>query len=354
MIMAVFEYKALNASGKKLSGIVDADSVWGARSRLREQRLYPVSLSPVRPVTDGKGNTGRIRFDLFSRVSRIKSTDVALATRLLATLLSAGFPLVRAVATVAGQTRSRALQLALSRIRDAIEGGSSFADALRMYPAAFSAVYINMVAAGESSGTLEVVLERLADFTESREETRKKLQAALAYPAIMAAVGILVLAILLIYIVPGIIQIFADLNQALPLPTKILVRVSGFFSHFWWLLFLGPVVLVLAFHGVRKTDKGVFVNRSGCHPSSCGGPIDPKNYCRPFFKNSGSLLENGVPLLTALAIAQKVAGNRKVSDLIGRASGQVEQGGGAGNRFVRQPEFSGTGFKDDPGGRTKR
>ncbi len=207
MIMAVFEYKALNASGKKLSGIVDADSVWGARSRLREQRLYPVSLSPVRPVTDGKGNTGRIRFDLFSRVSRIKSTDVALATRLLATLLSAGFPLVRAVATVAGQTRSRALQLALSRIRDAIEGGSSFADALRMYPAAFSAVYINMVAAGESSGTLEVVLERLADFTESREETRKKLQAALAYPAIMAAVGILVLAILLIYIVPGIIQI---------------------------------------------------------------------------------------------------------------------------------------------------
>ncbi len=174
----------------------------------------------------------------------------------MATLLSAGFPLVKTVATVADQTRSRAFQNVLSRVKDAVEEGNSFADALKMFPRVFPGVYVNMVAAGESSGTLEVVLERLADFAERREETRKKIQAALAYPAIMTVIGFLVLVILLTYIVPGIVEIFTDMNQTCRCHAD---PDSGerFFTRFWWAVLLSPVLGVLTVFLIRKTDKGI-------------------------------------------------------------------------------------------------
>ena len=255
--MAVFEYRALNPKGKKVTGLVDADSLTAARTRLRDQQLFPVSLAQVRSETDlPPGIKGGAR-SIAGVFSSISASETAVVTRLLATLLSAGFPLVRAVATVAGQTRSRAMQKALSRVKDAVEEGLSFADALKLFPRVFSPVYVNMVAAGESSGTLEVVLERLADFAEHREETRKKIQAALTYPVIMSVVGFLVLVILMTYIVPGIIEIFSDMNQVLPLPTLILVQVSDFFTRFWWGVLLLPVLGAGAVFVIRRTGSGV-------------------------------------------------------------------------------------------------
>jgi general secretion pathway protein F len=337
--VAVFEYTALNPKGKKLSGIIDADSQWTARSRLREQALYPVSLTQVRAAADENGATPRPRLSAWGLFSSIRPGETALATRLMATLLSAGFPLVKAVATVAGQVRSQALRKTLSRVRDAVEGGSSFADALRLYPNVFSPVYINMVAAGESSGTLDVVLERLADFTEGREETRKKIQAALAYPMIMTGVGILVLVILLTYIVPGIIQIFTDMNQALPLPTRILVNVSDFFSRFWWMGVLLPAMVWAGVRMARKTPGGKRFTDLVIICLPVAGPFFRKTIAARFTRTLGALLENGVPLLTALGIAGKVAGNRVMSDVIDHAARQVEQGGELGTSLEKGGYF---------------
>ncbi len=328
--MAVFEYKALNTKGKQVLGMVDADSLPAARSRLRDRQLYPVSLAQVRSAADEKGQKHRIDLSGFRFFSKIRSSEIAMITRLIATLLSAGFPLVRAVATVAGQTRSQAFQKVLSRIKDAIEEGSSFADALRLYPHVFSGVYVNMVAAGESSGTLEVVLERLADFAEGREETRKKIQAALAYPMIMSVIGFLVLVILLTYIVPGIIAIFSDMNQTLPLPTLILIRVSDFFTGFWWALILMPVLAGLGIYMIRKTDKGELYTDLVVIRLPVAGGLIRKLIAARFSRTLGSLLENGVPLMTALTIARKIAGNRVISDLIQKAADGVEQGGELG------------------------
>jgi general secretion pathway protein F len=337
--MAVFEYRALNARGKTLSGIVDADSLWRAQSKLRDQQLYPVSLTQVRSTADERGKKPRSGLAAFSAFFKIRSTDVAIATRLMATLLSAGFPLVKAVGTVTGQVRSRALEKVLSRVKDAIEEGSSFADALKLYPHVFSPVYVNMVAAGESSGTLEVVLERLADFAERREETRKKIQAALAYPMIMSVVAVLVLVILLTYIVPGIIQIFTDMNQALPLPTQILVQVSDFFTRFWWILFLLPVLLAAGLHFVRKTGKGLWYTDLAVLQFPVAGPLIKKMIAARFARTLGALLENGVPLLTALTIARKIAGNQVMSDLIQTAADKVEQGGELGTALAAKTYF---------------
>jgi general secretion pathway protein F len=325
--LAVFEYTALNAKGKKVSGIVDADSQLVAQERLRARKLFPVSLVKIVSTTQDTGM--RHEISLMGRFffSGIKPGEVAMATRLIATLLSAGFPLVSAVKTVAEQTRSRGMQTVLSRVRDAIEEGSSFADALKLYPNVFSSVYINMVAAGETSGTLEIVLDRLADFAERRQETKNKIQAALAYPMIMSAIGFLVLVILLTYIVPGIIQIFSDMNQTLPLPTLILIRVSDFFKAFWWGILLFPVLAAWGIYGVRRTPKGALFTDQITIGLPVAGPLIRKLIAARFSRTLGALLENGVPLLTALKITAAITGNRVISDLIYKAALQVEHGG---------------------------
>jgi general secretion pathway protein F len=337
--LAVFEYKALNAKGKKITGLIDADSLSAARTRLRDQHLYPTSLAQVRSGAREKSGKKRADTSVFGFFSKIRPAEIAMVTRLMATLLSAGFPLVKTVATVAGQTRSQSFQKVLSRVKDAVEEGSSFADALRQYPMVFPGVYVNMVAAGESSGTLEVVLERLADFSEGREETRKKIQAALAYPMIMSVVAGLVLVILLTYIVPGIIQIFTDMNQALPLPTQILVHVSDFFARFWWGLFLGPVLLGAGLHFIRKNRKGLWYTDLVVIQLPVAGALIKKMIAARFTRTLGALLENGVPLLTALIISRKITGNRVMSDLIETAAAQVEQGGELGTALAATPYF---------------
>lgn len=325
--MAVFEYKALNARGKKISGIVDADSRSIAQERLKARKLFPVALERIVSTNSDTGaghEITRMRRFFFSG---IKPGEVAMVTRLIATLLSAGFPLVNAVKTVAGQTRSRRLQTVLSRVKDAIEEGSSFADSLTLYPNVFSSVYINMVAAGESSGTLEIVLDRLADFAERRQETKKKIQAALAYPMIMSVIGFLVLVILLTYIVPGIIEIFSDMEQTLPWPTLILIQVSDFFKAFWWGILLVPVLAAGGIYGIRRTGKGTFYTDQIMIRLPVAGPLIRKLITARFSRTLGSLLENGVPLLTALKITTTVTGNRVISELINKAAVQVEHGG---------------------------
>jgi general secretion pathway protein F len=337
--LAIFEYKALNTKGKKITGLVDADSLSAARTRLRDQYLYPTVLVQVQYRTREKSGTKKVDPFVFGVFSKIRPAEIAMVTRLMATLLSAGFPLVKTVATVAGQARSQMLQKVLSQVKDAVEEGSSFADALSRHPLVFSNVYVNMVAAGESSGTLEVVLDRLADFSENREETRKKIQAALAYPVIMSVIGFLVLVVLLTYIVPGIVQIFSDINEVLPLPTLILIQVSEFFTRFWWGVILLPAGMCAGVILVRKTDKGVLYTDMAVIRFPVAGPLIRKLIAARFARTLGSLLENGVPLLTALSIARKIAGNRVLSDLIQTAADRVEQGGELGTALMANSYF---------------
>lgn len=326
--MSVYEYKALNKKGKKTAGIVDADSESRARQKLMDQSIFPFSLTRIDDEQKGDSTKGlRLPVQLFSR---IRSSDIAVMTRLLSSLLSAGFPLVKAVAVVGEQARSKALFRVLSRVRDSIEQGQSFAQALSVFPHVFSSVYVNMVAAGESSGTLEIVLERLADFSEAQEETRKKIWASLAYPMVMSLIGFVVVVILMAYIVPGITAIFSDMNQALPLPTLILISVSDFFVAFWWAVLLLPLAAWGILYGVRQSPKGLRVtDRMLLHLPVAGGLVQKLAAAR-VSRTLGALLGHGVPLMTALGITRNVAGNQVISDLIREASQKVEKGGELG------------------------
>jgi general secretion pathway protein F len=334
--MAVFEYSALDASGKKVSGIIDADSAAAARQKLRAARIFPVSVHESRA---GEVKPERQPFSLGRRRRRIRPAEAAMLTRQLATLLGAGFPLVPALDTLLSQGRSHTFNRILAQVKDSVVAGSSFAAALARYPGTFSTLFINMVRAGETSGTLEIVLDRLAEIGEKQEELKNRIRSAMTYPLLMLAVGLLVLFFLLTYIVPSITTIFSDMNQVLPAPTRFLIRLSALVQSGWWLLLLAVAGLVALVRMLGKTAKGRFlIDRSLLRLPAVGALVRKMAVAR-FSRTLGSLLENGVVLLAALEIVKNVVGNVLLADAVASAAREVGKGQGLGNALAASRVF---------------
>ena len=337
--MTTFEYTALNRKGKKEQGLITADSKTAAGTLLRKKNVYLVTINEINAENTPKKSGGTLSNAggmVFSRISR---GEISMMTRQLATLVSAGFNLLSALDTLILQTRSRALIKVISKLRNAIEEGNSFSLALALYPSLFTPIYINMVKAGESSGTLDIVLERLADLMESQEETRSKIQASLAYPVLMALVGVLVLLFLLTYIVPGLVGIFEDMNQTLPGPTQFLITVSGFLKSFWWILVLAALFIITGFYILKKTEKGALLIDRTTFMLPKIGSLLKKSAAARFSRILGSLLEHGVPVLTALDIAKSIIGNKVLSAIITKAQAEVKQGGELGLALEQHRAF---------------
>jgi general secretion pathway protein F len=325
--MPVFEYTALDASGKTMAGIIDAEGAQSARQKLRASGIFPVSIKEAHEASPKKAQRD---FALTRRFSRVKPSEVAMMTRQLATLIGAGFPLVSAIDALIPQTKSHAFKKILAQIKDLIVEGSSFARALSKYPGTFSSLYANMVRAGESSGTLEIVLERLADFTEKQQALMNRIQTALAYPIFMLVIGTVVLFILLAYIVPSITSIFADMNQVLPTPTRILIGLSEFIKSYWWIIFIMIAAIAVSLNRTRKTEKGRYwIDRTKLSLPGIGILIRKLTVAR-FARTLGSLLENGVSMLIALDIVKNIAGNVLISNSVETAAVEVAKGQGLG------------------------
>ena len=335
--MPVFEYHALNQSGQKQTGIIDADSVLAARSKLRQQHVFPVSICEI--ATESVSAKGHHSPTFSLSFTRIGKGEIALTTRQLATLISAGFPLVTALSTLIPQADSKGMQRMLSGIKSTVEEGNSFSEALSHYPAVFSPVYINMITAGESSGTLDLVLERLADMTERQEEMRKRIQAALAYPLFMCIIGTAILFFLIIYIVPGVIDIFTDMHQMLPLPTRLLISLSDFFQSFWWAVLLVPALFWTPLHLIRKTSRGRLATDRLLLRLPQAGTLIKKSASAKFSRILSALLTNGVPMLTALQIAQSTSSNHAIQKKIAASADAVEQGDSLGNALEGSMEI---------------
>lgn len=323
--MPIYEYKAFNVKGKSVTDIIDAESAASARQKLRSARIYPVSIREVYDTASKKQK--RLSDFLRSFSSRVSPAELAMITRQLATLLGAGFPLVSALYTLIPQSRSSALKQVLSQIRDSIEEGSSFAGALSQYPDIFSDIYVNMVQSGESSGTLEVVLNRLADISERQQALSHKIKSAMAYPILMSFVGTAILVFLLTYIVPTITAMFEDMDQVLPLPTVILIAVSEYLKTYWWVFLGAAVVILIAFKRFVKTEKGAYWYDRMVLSLPLVGSLRRKLAVGRFTRTLGSLLENGVSLMAALGIVKNIVGNRLFADAIESAAANVEKGG---------------------------
>jgi general secretion pathway protein F len=325
--MPVFEYTALDSRGKTTSGIIDAEGAQVARQKLRTSGIFPISIKETLEAAPKKAP--RV-FALTRRLGRVKPVEVSMMTRQLATLIGAGFPLVSALDALVPQTKSHGFKKILAQIKDLIVEGNSFAQALLKYPGAFSPLYVNMVRAGETSGTLEIVLERLADITEKQQALKNRIQTALAYPIFMMVIGTVVLLVLLIYIVPSITSIFADMDQVLPTPTRILIFLSDFLKSYWWSILIVLVAIGIFFNRAKKTAKGRYWIDKTMLILPGMGVLAKKLAVGRFARTLGSLLDNGVSMLIAMDIVKNIAGNILIADSVETAAIEVGKGQGLG------------------------
>lgn len=319
--MPVYEYKALDGNGRSRKGIVDAESESGARSRIRALGHYPVE---VRESLAQKRKPGEGAFPFLSE--RVSTREVHVVTRQLSTLLGAGIPLVSGLSSLVSQINNAALKKIIAEIKESVNEGNSLTSAMAAHPKIFSNVYVNMIRAGEASGSLDVVLERLAEFGEKKEALNGRLKAALIYPIFMAVIGVGILSFLITYVVPNIAKVFTDMKHALPLPTIVLISVSDFMKVYWWLILILLIGAAFVIRHFIHTEYG----RSRWDLMKLKMPITGSVYQKillmRFASTLGSLLDSSVGLITSIQIVKTIIDNVHVSEIIDEAIEQVRQG----------------------------
>ena len=319
--MPVYAYVGLSPEGKNVNGIIDAESPRAARLKLRRTGVFPTSLTETREDT-----TPRASRSISRLLERASPQELAVMTRQLSTLVSAGLPLVDCLSALIDQVDSERLKQILTETRERVNEGSSLADALAEHPKLFSDLFVNMVRAGEASGALDVVLLRLADYTESTARLRAKLRSALTYPIIMVLVGGAILFFLLSYVVPKITRIFTESKQVLPLPTRALLAISGAFASYW------PVVLVLliaaafAFRYWVRTPKGRARYDRWVLRLPVFGKLLQKIAVARFSRTLSTLLKSGIGLLPSLDIVKNIVDNRVLFDATEAARDAIREG----------------------------
>ncbi len=333
--MPVFEYTALTPAGGQRRGRIDADSSVEARRKLRAANVHVVRLREA-------GSQGSAEGGLLGRpvrLRRVKPREVAGATRQLATLLRAGMPLVPALTALAEQLSGEPMGRVIAQVRDRVNEGAALAAALQDHPAVFSELYVNMVRAGEAAGALEDVLLRLAQMTEKRAALLNKVKAAVAYPLLMACVGVAVVVFLLSFVIPSIAKLFLEMNRDLPWPTVALIHLSGFFKKYLLAMVVGAVAAAVGLKLWVRTPSG----RSGWDRMKLRAPLFGKLVLKAtvanFARTLGILLGSGVSILRALEIVERVVNNAVFGRALEEARGSVKRGESIADSLRRSGVF---------------
>ncbi|MEK1942160.1 MAG: type II secretion system inner membrane protein GspF [Pseudomonas sp.] len=317
--MAAYEYLAMNHAGSKSQGVLEADSLRQARQMLRDRKLIPLQVKRAQG-NHGQG-TGR------SSAQRLNSTELALLTRQLATLVQAALPLEDVLAAVAAQSEKRRVQSIVLSVRARVQQGFSLAAALAEYPRAFPKLYQATVAAGEKSGHLDQVLMQLADYTEARQAASQQIQLALLYPGILLVASLSIVSFLLGYVVPDIVKVFVDSGHQLPLLTRALIRASAWVRDYGWaglLLITGLVVGINS--ALRQPHIRQRWHQVQLHLPLFGKLVRASN-CTRFVSTLAILGRSGVPLVDALHIAAEVVANQHIRGAMKRVAQSVHEGG---------------------------
>jgi general secretion pathway protein F len=334
--MSVFEYVALDEKGRQRKGFVDAPGIAAARQKLREENVYPVEINQAADRKE-PSLAGVLKINIWERVS---ANDVSMFTRQLSTLLGAGMPLVPSLSILMKQAKNPLLKKSLAQIREQVNEGKSLTESMSGFPQIFPPFYLNMVRAGEASGTINLVLERLADFSENQQTLMNKIRSALAYPIIMFFMGSAVIFLLMAFVVPKITGIFADMNQTLPLITIILITISNFLKSFWWLILILLAAGVAAFkYMTTNTEGGKRQWDNAKLKIPVWGQVNRKIAIARFSRTLATLLQSGVPLLSAMEIVRNVVNNIIIGEAISKASKDLEEGKGLSGPLTQSGIF---------------
>jgi len=324
--MPVYAYKGLSREGRAVSGIIDADTPKAARQKLRGGGIFPTDVTEEQRQTVRDAAATRAQFNVARFLERIKPQELALLTRQLSTLVGAGLPLVDCLSALIDQVESARIKRTLSHIREQVTEGTSLADALKSHPRIFSDLYVNMVRAGEASGALDLVLLRLADYTENYAALRDKVRSALTYPTLMAIVGSSILFFLLSYVVPKVTKIFSENKAALPLMTTVLLAISGFLQEYWWLVLGTIIAVVVSIRASTRTPAGRLRYDRYVLSIPYFGKLLKKVALARFARTLSTLLTSGITLMQSLDIVKNVVNNSVLSKAIEDARSSIREG----------------------------
>lgn len=328
--MPIFLYKGLDKTGKEIKATVNSDGLPQAKSKIKHMGIMLIDIKEQKSKTGGGFSFGK---------GSVSVEDLAMMTRQFATLVKAKIQIVDALAALGDQVDSAVLRVVLSEVRQKVNEGSSLAKALAEHPKIFTNVYVNMVQAGEESGTLEIVMLRLADFTEAQMKLKTKVQGAMMYPMIMVIVGFIMMNIIFIFVIPKIAKIFVSMKKELPWNTKLCIWISNFLQSYWWL----TIILIFAFIWLFKKYISTKKGEKQWHNFTIKAPIFGKlvkmiNVSR-FCSTLGTLLNSGVPILTAMKIVSNLVGNVHMRDAIEDSRIAVSEGSSLTGPLIASGHF---------------
>ncbi|MDH5424546.1 MAG: type II secretion system inner membrane protein GspF [Gammaproteobacteria bacterium] len=321
--MAAFEYLALDTKGREKKGLAEGDTARHVRQQLRNQGLMPLSVSEAASQDKKQNADKKVAFS-FQR--SISAADLALFTRQLATLLSASLPLEESLAAVAEQTETPRIKSMIFAIRAKVLEGHTLAHGLAEFPKAFPELYIATVSAGEQTGYLEDILERLADYTENRQLMRQKVSMALLYPAILTVMALIVVLGLMTYVVPQVVSVFDNINQELPGLTVGMIATSDFLRSYWLYLIIGIVSAAYVFKAWLKNEANRYRYHRYILKLVLIGKLSRSMNTARFARTLSILSSSGVPILDALRIAAQVISNLPMKKAVMDAAGKVREG----------------------------
>ena len=329
--MPTFRYSAFTSGGGEVAGTVDAATLNDARLQIKQKGLFAKEIAPVLE--------GGPRRSFSFGANKVSVPDLSLATRRLATLLGSAVPVYEAVATLWEQESPGELKRVLGRVRDRLAEGKGLAQSLAEEPQVFSESYVGMVSAGEASGALELVLERLAEFQEDQAAVQSRVTTALAYPCLMVAVGGCVMLFLLAFVVPKIVAVFQESKATLPMITIILIQISNLVRKGWWLLLLIGVGLVPLTKRLARQEALLLKRDRMLLKLPLVGSLWQRLILSRFSKVLGLLLASGVPIIKALDITGEAVVNREYKSFLAQARETLIQGGSLSSALKVSPLF---------------
>ena len=344
--MPKFRYVAMDAKGREVEGMLDADNENRALTALKDKGLFPTSVTdigggrnrgPSRGGVPGKavaaakvqGGVGQTEIKMPSFMkARIKDKQIMVFTRQLATLVDAGLPLLRCLHVLQKQEKDPQFRAALAGMAESVEGGSTFAESMAQYPKVFTPFFVNMVKAGETSGALQTILERLAEFMEKSNKIRNKVKGAMVYPMVVMVMAGIILTVLMVFVIPKFKEIFDDLlgGKSLPILTEMVIGASNFMAQQWY-VFLGIIIAcVVGYKSFKATKSGQITIDNITLRLPIFGTLVRKTAIGNFTRTLGTLMTGGVPILQALNIVKEVSNNAVLAKAVEQVHDSVKEG----------------------------
>jgi type IV pilus assembly protein PilC len=325
-----YDYKVRDKAGTLVVGQVIGDNETAVVRKLREQGMTPIEV---------KKHSEGLSMEISLRPGHVKLKELAVFCRQFATMVNSGLPILRALAILADQTESKALEKVLTSVRVDVERGSSLSGAMTKHPKAFNDLFISMVKAGETGGVLDTVLLQLADMIESEVELRRKIKSAMTYPVVVVCLVLLILSAMLLFVVPQFQSIYTSLGAQLPLPTRILLAASNVVRHEWWLVIMVAVGAALLFRRVKKTPQGRMAVDQAKLKAPVFGSLFHRVALARMASTFGMLLRAGVPILQALEIVKDTVNNKVIAGALEDVKTSVREGESIAHPLAKHAVF---------------